>query len=1064
MFGALSFVNNDGKADIDIIFDEGKNYVQELEENLAERILKPDGVFVDLVKGVLGYDGTKLYTNGELTRSKETALKIMYRIWFLLYAESRDLLPARDKKYEKISITFLRSSLDDMETNSNKDDCWSAILNLFKNIRNGSVEHNLPQYNGGLFKVDSEIDNITIKNNYAVRTLRGFMERDGDPIDYASLGVRHLGHIYETLLEFEVRQAKKDLILIEDSKGIREIASSIEASHSYKKNELYIVSKTGAISRKSSGSYYTPEEMVTFLVRRGLEPIFLEREKSLIVNIKKYKTNPNYQNRHVCIEHLLDIQVLDPAMGSGHFLVEALNQITKWVTRMLEKYPDHPLLAEIKNDRETVLSKQKSLGITINEEYLTPAILLKRRIMKRCIFGVDINPLAVELARVSLWLDSFAIGVPLTYLSHHIRIGDSTIGGWRSDITESQNQSLDKWVNVTNQLGDVIERVSRSPDLTIEQAHSSEDAYSEYEEMMRPHKTLLDVYCAAKIDESIIPKKARKDIIKYIQRFENDNPNDPDMQYTLKKTQEIRERHHFFHWELEMTDAFTDSRFGFDCIVGNPPWDKVKALDDEFFSRYYPPFRAITTKTKKNAKRNEILKDNKIKSQYSDYLTAFKEKSAFYRIYGMQGDGDKDLWQLVFECMLGLVSDRGMVSVLVPSQILSNTSSADMRKWILDHDILQLYVFENRKKIFSIHSSYRFVLLTIRNTQGGDTFEAGFYLHNLSSINIKKTEVEKFHKISKEMIRSVSPETLQIPEVGGENLAVLLKMSGGLTLENLEDGWSAAFSRGFDKTNDSDLLREGKGGWPVLEGKHIHQFNHTFAKPIFTAPVRLSLQREEKKRVYQKECRKYYHSFRLVFRNIARSTDMRTIIAAIIPPQRFITYSLRMCILTQNGYLEHGNAYNKKIAYLCGVINSTPFDFVARSKLQVNTSTVIKSISIPSNSSCTDKIAELTAKLSVGTDEFEGFAESLRVKNISLMPSKRVHATANLDALVAHSYGLTKNEYTTILESFKFKENSNILESKSVNFNDNVILRQFYGEVRKLALVYYDEITEESTP
>ena len=1058
IFGAASYVKRDGKAGIDVIFDDGKNYVQELEENLADRILKPDGIFVDLVKGVLGYDGTRRYGNKELESAKATALKIMYRIWFLLYAESRDLLPARDRRYAPLSLMSLRTGLDGMEADSDAAGCWERVLKLFRGVRNGSPEHNLPQYNGGLFRSDPEIDGISIRNHHAVQTLRGFMERDGEAVDYASLGVRHLGHIYETLMEFEVRQADRDIMLLEGRKGVREVASRAESTYSYRKNDLYIVSKAGAISRKSSGSYYTPEEMVSFLVRRGLEPIFREREEMMAADIARHTKERSEESRRACMNRLLDIQVLDPAMGSGHFLVEALNQITRWATGMLERHPGHPLLSEIEDDRGLVLSEQRGRGITINEGLLTHDILLKRRIMKRCIFGVDINPLAVELARVSLWLDSFAIGVPLTYLNHHIRVGDSTIGGWRKDIAEAKNHSLDGWMEATDRVGEIMERVSRSADLTVFQARASEDAHDEYERVMEPHRRLLDVHCAAQIDKEIIPKRARDDPAGYIRRFVGRKPEDPDLQKALVQVQELRKNHHFFHWELEMTDAFTDTRYGFDLIVGNPPWDNVMPFDDEFFPPYYPAFRSIKPNTKKIAKKNEILMDPGIKSDYEKYRLSFKERSAFYGMYELQGEGHKDLWQLVFERMLSLVGSNGIISVLIPSQILANNGSAGLRRKILDMDIRQMYVFENRRKIFPIHRMYRFLLLTLRNAEGPDSFRAGFYLHALSSLETEDVEAEKFHTVSKEMVRGLSPDALQIPEVGGDLLAVLARMSGNVTLgTELDDGWSVALSSGFNITNDSDLFKDSGKGWPVLEGKHIHQFNHAFARPGFTASMSIGLQREKRKRVYRNEFRKFYHSFRLAFRDISGPTNMRTLIAAIIPPQRFHTDSIRSIVMTRSGTFETGNHYNKQTAYLCGLLNSMPFDFVSRSKVQMHATPVIKTIPIP-RMLHRDEIAELAAKLSVGTDEFEEFAESLRINNVSLTPPERIRTMAKLDALVAHAYGLTREEYATILDSFKFSENPDLLETESADFNDNKVLRQFYGEVRKLAPRYFDEI------
>ena len=184
-----------------------------------------------------------------------------------------------------------------------------------------------------------------------------------------------------------------------------------------------------------------------------------------------------------------------------------------------------------------------------------------------------------------------------------------------------------------------------------------------------------------------------------------------------------------------MMDAFTDVRRGFDCIVGNPPWDKPKPNDDEFFTSYEPTFRDLSPKTKKNKIKKTLLKNAEISALYDEYKSGFEEKSMFYKTYNLQGAGDKELSKLVLESTLGLVAEGGTISMVMPSQILSSVGSGDLRKEILEKDIRQLYVFENKKKIFPIHSSYRFLLLTMRNRAGRDEFPAGFYLHHLESLN-----------------------------------------------------------------------------------------------------------------------------------------------------------------------------------------------------------------------------------------------------------------------------------------------------------------------------------------
>ena len=266
-----------------------------------------------------------------------------------------------------------------------------------------------------------------------------------------------------------------------------------------------------------------------------------------------------------------------------------------------------------------------------------------------------------------------------------------------------------------------------------------------------------------------------------------------------------------------------------------------------------------------------------------------------------------------------------------------------------------------------------------------------------------------------------------------------------------------ALTRGFDRTTDAGLLKEDIQGWPVLEGKCIHQFNHDFARPQFVSDMSAGLAREAKKRVYKNKHREFYHSYRLAFRNISSPTNMRTVVSAIIPPQLFHIYSIYSIVPTHNGHFEWGNDYNRMISYLCGVLNSMPFDFAARSKAQMNIVTVIKTLPLPSELHY-NEIAKLAAKLSVGTDEFEGFAESLRIENVPLSPPERIRTAARLDALVAHAYDLTRAEYQTVLDSFKFDENPILLESETADFNDNKTLRQFYGEVRRLAPSYHDDI------
>ena len=1030
---------------IDLFFDQGKELATELEDDLATKILSQDGILLSLAKGILSHDVKTIFDGRELVSAKETALRVIYRLWFIAYAESRNLLPVSDEKYGKISIRSLRGKLDKYETDSKENTCWEYVLKLFGGIRNGSSANNLPQYSGNLFKHDTKIDDIRIQNRWFVPVLRDMLEREGEAIDYASLSVRHLGNILESVMEYTIQQAKEDIMLLEKNGKIIQVKTSKESNYSYKKNDLYLASKGGVAIRKSTASFYTPDEIVTFLVNRGLEPILADRASKIANDIKQYKKDSTPENLKKCMDGLLDIQVLDPTMGTGHFLVEALNRLTSWATEILKKHPAHPLLAELDSDRNCILEEQDKKGIKIDANLLTHDVLLKRKIMKRCIFGVDLNPMAVDIAKLALWLDSFAIGVPLTYMDHHIKSGDSTIGMFLDDLEDRNNQSLDDWIP-TMKSDKLLEDISSSSDVTISQVHQSEDNYNKYVESVSSTKRVLDALTASNIDGSIMPKKSG---IEFIHRFAKYGKNEDDALKQSRIKVDKLANLKFFHWELEMRDAFTDTRRGFDVILGNPPWDKVKPSDDEFFTPYYPAFKSLSPKPKKNEIKKTLLLNKDIKSEHDSYLDNFKKKSSFYTIYEKHGSGDKELSKLILERSLSLLSPGGILSMVMPSQILSSTGSADIRGEILNRDITQLYVFENRNKIFDIHSSYRFMLLTLKNSVGKDEFPAGFYLHYLSSLQDTSKEKEKFTIHSKKTIKEMFPESLLIPESVGDAPSILSKMYKFPKLVNsFGGGLGVSSTKGFDTGNDSDLFRDDGKGWPLHKGKTIHQYSHTWSRPEFTVRQRAGLERESKPK-YAGRHKEFYDSYRLVFRNISSPTNMRTIIATIIPPKTFLTDSASYIMLKRNDTLVLDNIYNENILYLCSVLNSTSFDFVARQLAQVNTPAIIKKIPIPPYNK---NMSKLAAKLTVGHPDFEGLAENMRIPNEPLSVSDRIDTAAELDVLVAKSYKLDRAEYQTILKSFKaFRENQSLRDAESIVW-DNKNLKEFYGEMRKKAL------------
>lgn len=517
-------------------------------------------------------------------------------------------------------------------------------------------------------------------------------------------------------------------------------------------------------------------------------------------------------------------------------------------------------------------------------------------------------------------------------------------------------------------------------------------------------------------------------------------------------------------------DAFTDNRRGFDLIVGNPPWAKIKTNDDEFFTKHDPVFRSLDNKTEKNKLKKKLLKNSIVEQTYREYRESASAKSKFYSaMFKLQGAGDKDLWRLMLERTVSLLSKGGTISMIIPSQLLTNISGVDMRKHLLDYEIKSLYVFENKKKIFPIDSRYRFTLLTVRNNKPTAKFSAAFYLHELSSLE-GITEQEKFCTVSKQDILDSFPNDFIIPEVGDEGWQILRKFTNNKTLRDGIDGWSISLSHGLHKAKNSGLLIKtktpNKKYWPVLEGKYIHQFLHNYTAPKYVVDSSKGLQVESKKTIFGKLHKEFYNSYRLAFRNISSPTNMRTIIAALIPPRVFHTNSLFQMVLKYNDVIAidstQKNICYKKIAYIAGILNSMTFDFLTRITAQLTISTIIKSIPIP-NSSDQDKIIKLVVKLSSGDKEFAEFVESFGIENIRLEPEQRVESAARLDALVAHAYGLKREEYETVIKSFDLKDDGLPMFDKNHKADwskDTKTMRRFFGKISSKALDHYDEIAK----
>lgn len=1071
LFSAAALVPKQEITDLDYIFDGGVQYARELEQDIRTKIFEKQ-LFLDLVRGILGHSASKKYSDEDLSEAKKDALKLLYRLLFILYAESRGLLPLNDKRYSQISIGYIRERLSAMEKEPEAKSAWDSLQRLFSGISKGDPSVNLPQYDGALFEFDKSIDTLTVRNKHLVPALRALMEIDGKGIDYQNFGVRQLGSLYEALLEYTVRQAETDLAIVKGQILDMKFAKGTKYERLIDEGEIYLTS--GGLARKGTGSYFTPDKIVKFLVTKGLEPIFTDREKKFKEELERWRKTGDKEAAAACTKHLFDIQVVDPAMGSGHFLVTVVDEITRWIIRVLEKNPDAPLAVDIGEDRQKIISEQRTKGIELDGELLTFNVILKRMVMKRCVFGVDINPLSVELAKLSLWLDSFTIGTPLTFLDHHIRTGDSLIGMWLEDLKAKRPEkvTLDAWTESVESISDILQQVSYPADLNIKEVQKSKESYEQSRESSKPLRTLLDMQAAAIIDEEL-QKRLPRNLTLVEEKVRDGQLEGMIWAQPVLEALEYGRKYHFFHWELEFPDAFNDDRRGFDLVVMNPPWEVIEVDDDEFFSQYYPSFKRISKKEEKEIIEQKLLTNKSILTAFRNYVSSIEKRTAFYRSSAYQKqDGKTDTWKLFLERILNLTATDGTMAVLIPSGIVMNESARALRKAILERRIRFLYEFENTHGIFpDVHRSYKFVALVVDNSTPAHDFSAAFYLHDIDSVNNNTgKEREKFVSLSNDLIQLVSPRSASIPEVRNKrDVSILRKIyKNNQLLDNgiksAKGTWTFHFVEEFNRGSASRFFKESAKGWSLIEGKNFHQFIPDYEKPAFKIKENEGLEWTSRIREYGKHYKEIHKACRLAFRDVGRPTDTRTMIACIIPSETFTTDKAPVMIPRKDRILALDNDYYMMISYMLGIFNSTTFDFIVRCRVTATLSFfLLEQTPIPSKFEgiLGKRIANIAARLSCPDKRFEDLAKACTIRIGSITISERIRMIAELDALAAHNYGLDRDEYEYIINTFdSFEEDKNLENLKKGEWSDSII-RKLNGEVRKRVLDYYDTIAKE---
>jgi hypothetical protein len=841
----------------------------------------------------------------------DESLIVIYRILFLLFAEARGLVPKWHPVFrDSYTIESLRGPV---ERRDRPPGLWESLQAIARLAHEGCHAGILrvPPFNGRLFSPSHaplaeslSLDDAAVRNALLSLTTRSGA-RGRRRIAYADLGVEQLGGVYERILDFS------PAAVAGDRRGVTLVRAG---------------------RRKATGTFYTPRALTEFIVRRTLAPLVSGADST----------------------RLLSLRVLDPAMGSGAFLVAACRYLATAYEASLVREGVRSTFDVTESDRSS----------------------FRRTVAQRCLFGVDVNPMAVQLGRLSLWLGSLAADRPLTFLDHHLRAGNSLVGASPEDIARQPPVRGRRRSAAPGPLFDangfdvavesvVAPRISLAvdPGDTVAQVRAKEQLLVSLQHADGPiarWKTVADLWCAAwfRGGRRLTPATFAALADRVLGRGSVLPPRLTDS--LLQEASERAQRERFFHWQLEFPEVFYDADGvplaspGFDAVIGNPPW--------------------------------EMLRGDRAGCDDAGALTAFARESGVYRF---QSNGHANLYQLFTERVLGLVRKGGRVGLVLPSGIATDHGCAALRRAVFDSTSVDTFVtIENRDGVFPIHRGLKFVLLA--GTAGTSTRSIP------SRPGIRSPEVlDRLPdaddggavQIPRSLAEQLSGDQHAVPDIRTpEDLAVVSRIAFSVPPLAGEGGWNVTFGRELNATDDRGHFVTApapRSACPIVEGKQIQPF------VVDIDASRFAIRRGDASRLLGAS----FTRARLAYRDVASASNRLTLIAAMLPPDVVSTHTL-FCVKADVD-LEIQQ-------FLCAIFNSFVANYLVR--LRVNTHVtvaIVEQLPVP--------------RPARDSDGFRSLVELSR--RLTKKPNDGA-TCARLHAIAAGLYGCTDSEFRHILNSF----------------------------------------------
>lgn len=713
-------------------------------------------------------------------------LRLVYRFLFLLVSEERGLISDNPLYRDHYSVTRLRRLLDRQSAYTEHEDLWCSLRVLWRVFSKEELANLLKvsPLNGELF-APLDLDTYSLSNRALLEAFwhLSYYREDASAsprrVNYAALDVEELGSVYESLLEYHPQ---------------------IDTSGRIPRFELAFGSE-----RKSTGSYYTPPELVAELIRSALEPVLAER-------LAKAKPMADAE------QALLSLRVLDPACGSGHFLLAAARRLGKE-------------LAKIRTGEEEPAP-----------ECVREAI---RDVVSHCIYGVDKNPLAVELCRVALWLEAHCAGKPLTFLDHHIKCGDSLVGVVdlkvlergipheafdpasadsreaarslkRRNRTECQNLQTGQLSlplgteQVVAELSQERQKLEAIQDDSPADVRRKQELYGRYCQNQE-HQRLVEAcnLWTAAFFQLLTSDFSRAITTKVVvDRLENrTHPQ------ALATAAALALEHRFFHWPLEFPEVFESG--GFDVILGNPPWEQIQLEEEEFFaSRDTAIARAPNAAARKRLIADLPKTNPALWHDYQRALHGAESTSRFLRgsgQYPLTGHRDINTYSVFAERVRNLLSPRGRAGIIIPTGIATDATNQFFFADLVEKgQLASLFDFENRQRLFpAVDSRMKFCLLTLTGSRT-QTDATTFTFFATRTEHLR--DPRRAFRLSATDIARINPNTRTLPvfrtrQDADLTRAIYQRVPVLVNEHTGENSWGVRFLRMFDMSNDSHLFR-----------------------------------------------------------------------------------------------------------------------------------------------------------------------------------------------------------------------------------------------------------------